>query len=348
MIKKKEEKSKCETQVSRSNNKLIQSGFVLENLINKFELHRSTYIFILTSAASVLGVFVKALEKVYQYSRYKELAVPTKFLNQEVSVGDFFPFIFMTICFCISLIVLVLALPIYRQVKESLKLEKKLKISFKRKLEHIVIKLFFPVLGLIVISAINYPGLQLFSNIDSIALNVFACVLFFFLEYRIAKVILDIFEDFKVFEREPIKTESQKPDEMTDEDFKSTKDACLKSTTFINCQTLLKIISVLLILVVFVGVSANVGRSSIRNGRQQIVFDEDGSTFIVLEMYDDKYIVSPVSITDDGTITIYNKTQTLIDSKGMDYTYVLYSKVILETDDEKVDILAEVSNEHKN
>ena len=172
--------------------------------------------------------------------------------------------------------------------------------------------------------------------------------MFFFLEYRIAKIILDVFEDFKVFEKEPVKTEYQKPDEMTNEEFQNIKEECFKNKTFINCKTLLKIISVLLILVVFVGVSANVGCSSIRTGRQQIVFDEEGSTFIVLEMYDDKYIVSPVSITDDGTITIFNKTQTLIDPKGMDYTYALCSKVILETDAEKVDILLEVTNEHKN
>ena len=108
-----------------------------KKILKTFEEHSSTCIFILTSLATVLGIIIKALEKVYQYARYKELCIPTHFLNQGVLANNFFPFLFMTISIIVCTAVLVLAISHFRQIKAFLKFEKKLKISFKRKLEHI-------------------------------------------------------------------------------------------------------------------------------------------------------------------------------------------------------------------
>jgi len=216
-------------------------------------------------------------------------------------------------------------------MKAFFKFEQKLKTDFKRKAEHITIKVMYPVLGFIIISAINYRSLLIYNNLSSKIMIVSSLVIVFFTEVCAAKVFLNITSDYKSAQKESANIKIEKPENMTDEEFEEIKQEYKNSASIVNYKVLLIIISVLLIMAFLFGFTSHVGEESIRNNPQQIVTIDD-KTMVVLEMYDDKYIVSPAIIEENNTLLIYNTNQTLIESTALDYLYVTFSNVVLETD----------------
>ena len=138
--------------------------------------------------------------------------------------------------------------------------------------------------------------------------------------------------DYKKAQEDSNNIKIEKPIAMTDEEFSEIKDEYIKSASIVNFKTLLSIISILLVTVMFFCMYSRAGQLSARSGSQQILQDGE-NTSVVLEMYNGQYIVSPVSITDDGAMTIYNKNQTLLASEGLDYTNLFCNKVVLKTDE---------------
>ena len=300
-------------------------------LLKTFEAHNATFIFILTSIATLIGIIIKALERVYQHAKFKELGIPTRFMNEAISVSDFFPFLFTVVSFSISIIVLILGISHYRQMQAFFVFEKKLKINLKRKIEHIAIKVLYPVLGFIIISAINYTSVFVYINLNSSIMIVSSLIIVFLFEIYAAKVFLNMTSDYRKVQAESTKIKIEKPKDMTNEEFEEAKQKYRNSESIVNYKVLLIIISILLILSFLFVFTSHIGKSSSRYNPQQIVTVDD-KTMVVLEMYNNEYIVSPATIGENNTLLIYNTNQTLIDSQGVNYIYMTFDNVILETD----------------